>query len=135
MLKTPEEVQTFEAIGETITQEACDKLIQATRSEHISGVPPTFVTRFRDTEYKLLDHLGISMKYLLHGEQEFEFHSPVKIGVKPTLKTRLADLKERKRKTEIMRFLKFESELRCEGQLCVIGRTTFVVREPIAETS
>lgn len=122
-------------IGETIeyhetpvTFEVLNAFRKATRAQYVRGISPTICTLFRLGEYEWLARLGIEIRELLHGDQEYEFFSPVIVGDPVRVITKLASWKERKMAERSMIFLGMESEIFNKETLVVRARTTFVVR-------
>ena len=59
--------------------------------------PPTFMTTFRDggDSGEFLRELGTDISRLLHGEQEFELHRPLKPGDTLLCRSRILDIYEK----------------------------------------
>ena len=98
-------------------------------SEYVDCIaPPAFASvynlmgaaqLFFDPEVKL------NMAMLVHGEQEFEFHKPVKPGDVITTKGRIVDIMEKGNND----LLVYEARsVNRDGELVTVGRATFVIR-------
>jgi acyl dehydratase len=74
---------------------------------------------FFDSEVKL------NMAMLVHGEQEFEFHKPVKPGDVITTTGRIADILEKGNNDLILYEARSVNQ---DGELVTVGKATFVVR-------
>ncbi|MCB0417170.1 MAG: MaoC family dehydratase N-terminal domain-containing protein [Bdellovibrionaceae bacterium] len=117
--------------GITISQAEVDRFVAATRSEHLRGIPPTFLTIYRKSEFDLLNELQVNWRYLLHAEQEYEYLGPLTLNKEPVAVSKVVDQKERRRREEVMRFIKTETDFFIDDKLVAKGRSTFVVREPV----
>lgn len=133
MLNAPDGGEWLEVQEERVEADAVEKFRLATGTRHVTGMPPTFITLFRHAEYEWLNRLDVDMRHLLHAEQEYEYLRPLSVGDEPLVRTRLLEFRERRRPTEIMRFMKFESEMKVRGETILISRTIFVVRQPAGE--
>ncbi len=102
------------------------------------AVPPTFPIfgSLALESMDLLKEANIDLRRLLHGEQEYEYVRPLKIGDRLCCKTRIADdyVKEGRRGGR-MRFVVLETEMRNEktGDLVVRARTTSISRGKLGE--
>lgn len=69
--------------------------------------PPTFLTTFRDENDTgtMLKDLGVDIGRVLHGEQEFEIHRPIKPGETFLCRSRVLDIYEKSGKTGPMAFV------------------------------
>lgn len=92
---------------------------------------PTLFTIFRHGEFELMDRLGITLKEVLHGEQEYDYSQPIRANERVSFQTSLADVHEKKGKGALLHFLIFKTEvLRAEdGQLLAQAKSSVVVRE------
>jgi len=74
---------------------------------------------FMDPELKL------NMAMLVHGEQEFEFHKPVKPGDVITTRGKIVDIYQKGNND----FVVYEANsFNQDGELVTVGRATFVIR-------
>jgi acyl dehydratase len=69
--------------------------------------PPTFATTFRDEAISAqsLRDLGVDISRVLHGEQEFELHRPMRPGETYLCRTRVVDVYEKTGKSGAMAFV------------------------------
>lgn len=108
-----------------ITQKQLDALREATGSRFSARFLPTFPTVFRHPEFEWLDRQHIDMRNLLHTDQEYEYRKPFEIGDTPEIRTRISDMKERSG----MKFITLESDIVCGGEVKLVSRSTFIVRD------
>jgi acyl dehydratase len=66
--------------------------------------PPTFPVTLAagNMDPDLFFELGLNFASIVHGEQEFEYFRPLKVGEKVTIKGRVADITEKQGKSGIM---------------------------------
>jgi acyl dehydratase len=77
--------------------------------------------------------LPLDYNRMLHGEQEFIYQRPIRLGDRLTCQTKVADVYERQGKTGQMQFLVLETELKDEaGDVVVIGRTNIIYRSLVS---
>jgi acyl dehydratase len=89
--------------------------------------PPMFaVVYMKETVGQMLfdRELQLNMPMLVHGEQEFVFHKPVKHGDEVYTTGQLKSAEARKQNLVVS----FETEARVKGELVTTGLYTFVVR-------
>jgi acyl dehydratase len=90
--------------------------------------PPTFVTvtQIMTSGQIVLDQeLGLNYALVVHGEQEYEWHRPVKVGDRLKATPRIADIYARGPNE----FLVIEAEIKDEaGETVVVGRSTLLSR-------
>jgi acyl dehydratase len=69
--------------------------------------PPTFLTTFRDENDTgtMLRDLGVDIGRVLHGEQEFEIHRPIKPGETFLCRSKILDIYEKTGKSGAMAFV------------------------------
>jgi acyl dehydratase len=69
--------------------------------------PPTFLTTFRDENDTgtMLRDLGVDIGRVLHGEQEFEIHRPIKPGETFLCRSKILDIYEKSGKSGPMAFV------------------------------
>jgi acyl dehydratase len=70
--------------------------------------PPTFLTTFRDESADtaaLLRELGTDISRVLHGEQEFELHRPIRPGETFLCRSKVVDIYEKTGKSGPMAFV------------------------------
>ncbi len=96
----------------------------------VVSVPPTFGYALKSAVPEPLARfraLGIDPARLLHGDQSFAYHRPLRAGETYTVKTRIADVYERKGGS--LTFLVEETRiLDRDDALVVTLRSTFVIR-------
>jgi acyl dehydratase len=84
-------------------------------SEHGDVIaPPTFPITFRDENLDtnaLLKELGTDVSRILHGEQEFELHRPIRAGETLLCRPRLSDIYEKSGKSGPMAFIVRETSV------------------------
>lgn len=126
--------QTFE-----ITPAAVAQFIAATGDvarENVlrdpSYVPLTFPTTFRVAQASL--GLDGSKMQLIHGEQEYQYARPLRVGEKLSCTNRIIDIREKSGRSGSMTFITSEVEGRDEqGEMAFSGRSTLIVRPKKAE--
>jgi acyl dehydratase len=103
---------------------------EAGRSAGYHGqlTPPTFVTvmQIMTSGQVVMDQeLGLNYALVVHGEQEYEWHRPVRVGDKLKATPRIADIYARGPNE----FLVIEAEIRDEsGETVVVARSTLLSR-------
>jgi acyl dehydratase len=92
--------------------------------------PPTFMTTFRaDGETgSLLSELGTDISRVLHGEQEFELHRPVRPGETFVCRSRITDIYEKTGRSGPMAFVARETAVtdRANEVVAVIRHITVI---------
>jgi acyl dehydratase len=93
--------------------------------------PPTFPISFRDEEggVAFLRDLGVDISRILHGEQEFALHRPIRPGETFLCRARVVDLYEKTGRSGPMAFVVRETAI-TDGQNEIVAtlRGTTVVR-------
>jgi len=91
-------------------------------------VSPVYFTKLRDGEFEILEKMGISLADLLHGEQEYEYFSDIKIGVSIVCHSRLKNMITKKNGELII--LEVETPFHVKDAELPICKslTTFIVR-------
>lgn len=94
--------------------------------------PPSFpIVISQESEGSI--ELPLDYNRMLHGEQEFIYQRPIRLGDRLTCQTKVADVYERQGKTGQMQFLVLETELKDEaGEVVVIGRTNIIYRSLVS---
>jgi acyl dehydratase len=91
-------------------------------------VPPTFATAAEFAVMPLIvgdAELGLDFTRVVHGEQEYEWHRPFRMGEALTVRLRIASI----RKKAGNGFLTIETELLDrDGELVVLARATMIER-------
>lgn len=121
-------IEQHEYQAEAIDRETLEAFSQATLTQYC-GFPLTFSTRYRQGEFEILKELKIDFRQLLHSEQEYVFHSPLEVGDKPLVRTRL---KENRKKRGIQ-FVTCEMSLICGSVTKVSSESTMVIRTSTGE--
>ena len=67
--------------------------------------PPTFPISFRDESGDLLRDIGTDVSRLLHGEQEFDLHRPIRAGETLLCRPKITDIYEKSGKSGPMAFV------------------------------
>ncbi|MCL8208019.1 MAG: MaoC family dehydratase N-terminal domain-containing protein [Actinomycetia bacterium] len=95
--------------------------------------PPTFATTFpAGTASLFADVEGFELRRVLHGEQEYVYHRPVRPGQRLWVTSRVADVYERSGRTGRMAFIVVETVARdIDGLPVVTGRSTIVYRHDL----
>lgn len=126
---TPSKDEVIEFNYPELTTEMISRLRAATDTKFTKDVPLTLPTVFRRPEFDWLERLEVDFHNLLHTEQEYHYHSPLKVGDKPVIRTWISDFKERKSKTFSLSIVEMTSEVRCENEHRVTAVTNFVIKE------
>lgn len=89
-------------------------------------VPPTFLVALSsNAEFPL----KLDFKRMLHGEQEFIYHQPVRIGDRLECTMAVTDVYDRVGKSGTMQFLVLDTEIKTEdGVLAAVSRNTIIYR-------
>ncbi|WOV84879.1 MaoC family dehydratase N-terminal domain-containing protein [Sporosarcina jeotgali] len=90
------------------------------------SVPPTFLVAL-GSSVEL--PLKLDFKRMLHGEQEFIYHQPVRIGDRLECTMAVTDVYDRVGKSGTMQFLVLDTEMKKEdGVLAAVARNTIIYR-------
>lgn len=99
--------------------------------------PPTFATllNFWVPQDSLYADLGIDYRYLLHGEQEYEYERDIRPGMTLLVTRRCVKIFSKPGKSGDMEFAVIESDVRdaADNARVVLGRATLVMRWPAKE--
>lgn len=91
--------------------------------------PPTFPTTFGFEGEGVLQGLDINYARLLHGEQEYEYFSPIKAGDTISFSTTITDITEKEGKSGAMDIITTETTGHNQNNEKVfVGRSTVVIR-------
>ena len=93
--------------------------------------PPTFAITFRDETggAALLQDLGVDIARVLHGEQEFELHRPLRPGETLLCRSKVVDIYEKAGRSGPMAFVVRETAVTDRmGEIVATLRGTTVVR-------
>ncbi len=91
--------------------------------------PPTFPVTLAagNMDPDLFFELGLNFASIVHGEQEFEYFRPLRVGEKVTIKGRVADITEKTGKSGIMDVVILETTgYDDKGQKIYIARMTLL---------
>jgi hypothetical protein len=122
------EGKTYAPINFTVDAERVHAFARAV-GHRSNGVPPTIVTApeiAAGLANVVADpDLGIDLRRVLHGEQEYAWNRPVAVGETLTAESRIESIRGK----SAMRFLTLRTEIRGDdGDLVAVGRSTLVVR-------
>lgn len=89
-------------------------------------VPPTFLIALGNNAEL---PIRLDVRRMLHGEQAFIYHRPVRFGEKLVCTMSVADIYEKEGKSGAMQFLVLDTEMKDEnGQLVAVSKNTIVYR-------
>jgi acyl dehydratase len=107
---------------------------EAARRSPFGGIiaPPTFARNFWWEGTVVQDDLGFDPRYRIHGEQEFEYHRPIKAGDVLTGQITVRDVYEKAGKRGgKMTFGVIETTYRnAQGETVLVARRTIIETEP-----
>lgn len=106
-----------------ITEKEVDLFRRATLTE-TEGFPVTFATRFRELEFALLSELKVDIHQLLHTDQTYLYHAPLKVGDVLEITTRIKENREKRG----MQFVVLETTVKSEGQKKITSEAQMVIR-------
>lgn len=99
--------------------------------------PPTFATvlNFWVEPDTLYQDLGIDMRYLLHGEQEYEYFRPIRPGMTLRVTRQCTQVYQRPAKERLLEFALIESDIRdaADDGRVMLARATLVLRWPVGQ--
>jgi len=101
------------------------------RKSRYGGIiaPPTFPTTFGFEGEGVLQGLDINYARLLHGEQEYEYFSPIKAGDTINFSTTITDITEKEGKSGVMDIITTETTGHNQNdEKMFVGRSTVVIR-------
>ena len=117
-------------IGETDPRYS-DVAVAQSHGHRDLPVPPTFLFGLEieaPDSFAYLPTLGIDMRWILHGEQSFTYHSMVHAGDRLTFRPRIVDVTV-KQEGALVLLVKETEVLRSDEVVATLG-TTIVVRVP-----
>jgi len=91
-------------------------------------VPLTYATLFRKGEFELLEKMNISLSSVLHGEQSYEYFSPLQSNQKINYITELISKNEKKGGKLIVLIFKTNVIDEKTKELCIVCESTILVR-------
>lgn len=116
-----------------LDRESVEAFALAVGADPAAGVPLTWVTVCRRGEFELLRRWGIELSQVLHGEQEYEYLSGLRVGMTLEYETELKKITDKKGSSGSMVFLVLETEFREVGvsptRVVARGRSTFIVKQ------
>jgi acyl dehydratase len=119
------------AIGDTNPFHLDDRVGAASEFGDVVA-PPTFPITFRDEDADtgaLLKDLGVDISRILHGEQEFELHRPIRPGETFLCRPKITDIYEKSGRSGPMAFIVRETYVTDkENELVATLRGVTVVR-------
>lgn len=129
LIGTSSEPQAFEITPEAVAQfiAATGDSPSANAARDSSYVPLTFPTTFRIP----IPNLGLdgSKMQLIHGEQEYQYTRPLRVGEKITCVARILNIQEKAGRSGSMTFVTSAIEGKdSQGELAFTGRSTLIVR-------
>jgi acyl dehydratase len=130
---TAEHVAAFaRALGD---ENPCYVDPEAARRSPFGGLvaPPTypiaFMTQAMSGGMETFLELGLNFMTLVHGEQEFEYTRPIRVGETLSLSGRIADVYEKTGSSGTLDFVVLETEARdAAGQPVFFSRNTLISR-------
>jgi len=113
-----------------VVQEQRVRAFAAAVADPCGGVPPTFATAPEIaaglTNVIADPELGLDLASVLHGEQEYTWTRPLRVGETVTAEATIESIRGR----GPTRFLTLRTVLReASGETVVVGRSTLIVRE------
>ena len=90
---------------------------------------PTFPTLFRDGEFILLKEMGVELRQVLHGEQDYSYKKPIRVGERVTYETRLESVHDKSGSRGCMHFILVSTEVRVGSELRCTSKTTIIYIE------
>ena len=114
-----------QAIGDANPLYSDENYAKNTAYEGIT-VPPTFLVALgSNAEFPL----ELDYKRMLHGDQEFIYHHPVRIGDTLTCTMHVTDVYDRIGKSGTMQFLVLDTNMAtADGKLVAVARNTIIYR-------
>ncbi|MDW0108833.1 MaoC family dehydratase N-terminal domain-containing protein [Sporosarcina aquimarina] len=122
----PERVMKFaQAIGDDNPLYSDETYAADTAYQGIT-VPPTFLISLGSSAKFPLE---LDFRRMLHGEQEFIYHHPVRMGDTLDCTMKVTDVYDREGKSGTMQFLVLDTEMKKEdGTLAAVARNTIIYR-------
>lgn len=94
-------------------------------------VPPTFffsMSLEKDDPLGFLETLGVDLRFVLHGEQSFDYHRMAHAGDVLVLQDRITDVHDKRGGS--MEFIVKETEVHRTGTLIATAKSVLIVRHP-----
>jgi hypothetical protein len=116
-----------------VTQESISNFCKAVGEPDSKVAPPTFMTTFREPEFKLFEEIGVPLANVLHGEQEYEYHAPIVAGMRLNFEAQFVRANEKRARLAVMKFLVLETRFIDEQTRNPVGtsRTTIIARQAL----
>lgn len=90
-------------------------------------IPPTFPVAMNHGDIKM--PLELDQRRMLHGEQEFIYHVPIRIGDTLHCQMKVADIYEKEGKSGKMQFIILDTEMsQVDGTLACVSRMNIIYR-------
>ncbi len=99
-------------------------------------VPPTFLKALEGEHFssaRLLQHLAVPVRQVLHAEQAFEHVAPLQVGDTVTISRRVADIYDKK--GGAMTFIVVDTAYAVAGRTVATSRQTILVRQGMEAAS
>jgi hypothetical protein len=121
------EMKTFR-----VTEERLKQFCAAIDAPYEGEAPPTFMTVFRDSEFRVFADMGIELSRVLHADQEYRYLGKIFPGDELEFDTVLSRAIEKQTSTGASHFMVYETEIRARrsGNVVPVGisKTTVIVR-------
>jgi acyl-CoA thioesterase FadM len=118
---------------DVVSSQRISDFCTAIKCNDLSLSPATFMTCFRQGELEHVKTFGIDLTRLLHTEQEFDYHSPIRAGDRIQYRTHIKKVLEKLTPSQHVQFVTFETEVHGErnSMTFLVGKTrsTIVIRE------
>lgn len=114
---------------ENVSPERVKRFAESVLQKETDRVSPSYLTVYRQSEFDLLESIGVSLAEILHGEQEYFFEQDLTIGEDIRYVSHLVNIVEKKGRAGSLTFLTFETEFQ---QACgVVGRSksTMIIKK------
>jgi hypothetical protein len=115
-----------------VTEERLKQFCAAVNTPYEGEAPPTFMTVFRDSEFKVFSDFGIALSRVLHADQEYRYTGKILPGDELEFDTVLSRAIEKQLSTGTSMFMVYETEIRARrgGNVVPVGqsKTTVIVR-------
>jgi hypothetical protein len=121
------EKQTFH-----VTEERLKQFCAAVGAVYEGEAPPTFMTVFRESEFRVFSDLNIALSRVLHADQEYRYTGKILPGDDLEFDTVLTKAVEKQISTGSSIFMVYETEIRArrKGDIVPVGvsKTTVIIR-------
>ena len=98
-------------------------------------VPTTYLKVLENEHFNaasVLQHLGVPLRGVLHGEQSFDVRTPVRVGDEVEIERRIVDIADKK--NSALTVITLDTRFRLRGADAATSRQTIVVRNTLAAT-